>query len=84
MNVNYPALKGEACESKPRLTSLSPPNKEVKRGYVADRFKTHPGMLPQSQALKVPVADTLRVSTKRIGTKCRYATLARGASREAP
>jgi len=37
-------------------------------GYVADRLKTHPGMLPQSQALKVPVADTLRVSTKRIGT----------------
>ena len=37
-------------------------------GYVADRLKTHLGMLPQSQALKVPVADTLRVSTKRIGT----------------
>lgn len=55
--VNYPALKGEACESKPRLTSLSPPNRDVERGYVAYRFKTHLGMLPQSQALKVPVAD---------------------------
>ena len=55
--VNYPVLKGEACESKPELTSPSPPNREVKRGYVTHRFKTHLGMLPQSQALKVPIAD---------------------------
>lgn len=83
--VNHPRLKSEACggnNTSLRLTSLSPPGQEAKRGYVVRRFKTHPGMPPQFQALEVPVADKARVATKRIWAVRRRTTLARGDPRK--
>lgn len=38
-------------------------------GYVDNKYKTHSGMLPQSQALEVADADTARVATKRSATR---------------
>ena len=62
--VNYPTLKGGACETHAqvdqtkRLGCLNPSFIAEQSGrYVVYRFKTHPGMLLQSQALEVPIAD---------------------------
>jgi hypothetical protein len=46
--------------------------------------KTDVGMLPQFQPLEAPVADKLRVSTKRIGADGRPATFPRGDGLQGP
>ena len=68
-------------QPKPALSEIV---KHSKRGYVIDRFKTHPQMLPQSAALEVPVADKPGQARNGLGRHGRSITLARGESRKTP
>jgi hypothetical protein len=65
----FPQLKAVGYQGKFGTTAPS---------YVADRFKTHPGMLPQFQALKGKTADKPGIGTKRVLLKRRSATFPRG------
>ncbi|MDU6430017.1 MAG: hypothetical protein E6552_05960, partial [Sutterella wadsworthensis] len=63
--VNYPGLKARLVKAglvdQPKFFE----------NYVADRFKTHLGMLPQFRALEASEADKHWVRTKRSEAKCR-------------